>query len=37
MALKPSSWMRYSTMPKSCDSALGPCHRPATWRMHSTR
>ena len=25
MALKPSSWMRYSTMPKSCDSALGPC------------
>ena len=29
-ALKPSDWMRYMTVRKSCVDALGPCQRPCT-------
>ena len=28
--LKPSSCMRYAMVPKSSDSAVGPCHSPST-------
>lgn len=28
--LKPSSCMRYAMVPKSCESAVGPCHSPST-------
>lgn len=29
MVLKPSSWMRFATVPKSWVSAVGPCQRPS--------